>query len=269
MISLPELLVYRYRIPVKNVKRKRIYQFSDTHLSLWDEFSSKEEKERAIVRTADWNRGRFSFARSFGEPCGEMQSLPAETFFLELLESSKAADALIMAGDIVDFYSDANARFLAKALKDYPIPYIPLCGNHDEPEKLPAGHPYKPAEKSVQKIDLGNMTILGFNDSGRVITKAQIEILKDTLREEKPILITMHIPIMTECGDDYYYLNYEGCPDENRKFVELIGKNANKIIAVICGHLHGLGVSDLCPGLTQYVSSQGLIGSLSVYEIGE
>lgn len=266
---MSELLVYRYRIPTKNVRLKRIYQFSDTHLSLWDELSSDDEIEKASARTADWDKGRFAFARSFGEPCGEAQALPAEIFFEKLLEKSKEADALIMAGDIIDFHTDSNTRLMERLLKEYPIPYIPLCGNHDEPEKLPTGHPYKPAEKSVQKMDLGDMTILGFDDSKRTITKAQIEILKNTLREGKPILIAMHIPIMMECGDDYYYLNYEGCPDENREFVELIQENADKIIAVTCGHLHGLRVSDLCPGLTQYVSSQGLIGSLSIYEIGE
>ena len=114
-----------------------------------------------------------------------------------------------------------------------------------------------------------DMTILGFDDSKRTITKAQIEILKNTLREGKPILIAMHIPIMTECGDDYYYLNYEGCPDENREFVNLIKENADKVIAVTCGHLHYSSVAELCPGVTQYVSSQGLTGSLSIYEIGE
>ena len=42
---VPELLVYNYRIVVKNVSRKKIYQFSDTHLAEWDELSSEEEKE--------------------------------------------------------------------------------------------------------------------------------------------------------------------------------------------------------------------------------
>ena len=269
MISLPELLVYRYRIPVKNVKLKRIYQFSDTHLSLWDELSSDEEKEKAAARTADWEKGRFAFAESFGEPQGESQSLPARTFFLSLLEASEEGDALIMAGDIVDFYTDCNARFLTDVLKDYSIPYIPICGNHDEPEKLPDGHPYKSALKPVQKMDLGDMVILGFDNSKRIITQEQIEILNSAFQENKPVLIAMHIPIVTEIGNDYYNLNYEGCPDENLEFLELIKDNAEKIIAVTCGHLHGIKVFNLCPGVTQYVSSQGLIGSLSAYEIGE
>ena len=78
---MPELLVYNYRIAVKNVARKKIYQFSDTHLVEWDELSSAEEKEKASARTVHWESLRFGFARSYGEPCGDAQSLPAKTFF--------------------------------------------------------------------------------------------------------------------------------------------------------------------------------------------
>lgn len=266
---MSELLIYNYRIPVENVKYKRIYQFSDTHLTCWDALSTDEEKMKVSVRSEDWMRGRFAFAKAHNEPCGDAQALPAEMFFEALLEKSKEADALIMAGDIVDFDTDGNTRLLDNALKNYPIPYLPLCGNHDEPEKLPTGHPFKAAEKAVQRLDLEDMVILGFNNSKRIITKTQIEILKSTLCEGKPVLIAMHIPIMTENGDNYYCLNYEGCPNENRMFVNLIKENADKVIAVTCGHLHYSSVAELCPGVTQYVSSQGLTGSLSIYEIGE
>lgn len=272
---MPELLVYDYRIAVKNVTRKKIYQFSDTHLVEWDELSSAEEKEKASARTEHWKSLRFGFARSYGEPCGEAQSLSAKTFFGELLEKSKEADALIMAGDIIDFDTEANTRIMEKAMNNYPVLYLSLCGNHDEPDKLPEGHPMKAAGQPVQKLDLGDMVILGFDNSQRVITAEQIGILQSTLQEDKPVLIAMHIPIMTEgnwellqkCGE-YFQLNYEGCPEENIQFIETIRENADKVIAVTCGHLHFNNVSEICPGVMQYVSSQGLIGSLSVYEIG-
>ena len=49
---MEQLRVHNYRIPVKHVKRKRIYQFSDTHLTCWDGLSSAEEKEKASLRMA-------------------------------------------------------------------------------------------------------------------------------------------------------------------------------------------------------------------------
>ncbi len=273
---MPQLLTYYYRISVPNVKRKRIYQFSDTHLTEWDDLSSEEEKKRASDRTIDWMRGRVAFAQAHGEPCGEEQSLPAKQIFQMLLEKAKEADALIMAGDIIDFDTDGNTRLLAHAMKDYPIPYMPLRGNHDEPEKLPEGHPMKAAGLPVQKLDLGDMVILGFDNSQRSISYEQIKILQETLQEGKPVLIAMHIPFATEgnrekmqsCGE-YFQLNYDGCPKENLIFMETIRDNAENIIAVTCGHLHFINVSELCPGVTQYVTSQGLTGSLSVYDIGE
>ncbi len=266
------LLIHTYRIVVRNVKRKKIYQFSDTHLTEWDAWSSEEEKQKALTRSCDWMRGRFAFARAYNEPCGEAQALPAKCFFEMLLEESKKADVLIMAGDIIDFHTEGNARLLENALKNHPVPYLLLRGNHEELDYLPMGHPMKSAGEPVQKLNLGDMIILGFDDADRVITNKQIDVLKETLQQEKPVLISMHIPILTEGNapkDNYFYLNYEGCPKENLIFIRLIRENADKIIAVTCGHLHGIGVSEICPSVTQYVSSQGLIGSLSIFDIGE
>ena len=134
----------------------------------------------------------------------------------------------------------------------------------------------KSAGEPVQKLDLGDMVILGFDNSRRVITQEQISRLQRELEEGKQILIAMHIPIMTQGNWDklqrsgeYFQLNYVGCPKENLEFIETIRCHSEQIIAVTCGHLHGLDVSEVCPGVTQYVSSQGLIGSLSVYDIGE
>ena len=56
---------------------------------------------------------------------------------------------------------------------------------------------------------------------------------------------------------------------EVAKSISIIKENADKVIAVTCGHLHYRSIAELCPGVTQYVSSQGLTGSLSIYEIGE
>lgn len=273
---MANLLQNIIRIPVKNVKPKRIYQFSDTHLVEWDDLSSQDETVRASARTARWEKLRFEFASHYGEPCGQAQSLPAKTFFYELLETCKGGDALIMAGDIIDFDTHCNTRILDLALKDYPVPFVAVCGNHDEPDKLPEGHPMKAAGAPVQKLDLGDMVILGFDNSQRVITKAQNQAFQQALNEGKPVLVAMHIPIMTEgnwdklqyCGE-YFQLNYEGCPEENLQFIEMIKANADQIIAVTCGHLHFLNQSEICPGVVQYVSSQGIIGSYSIYEIGE
>ena len=269
---MSELLLHRYRIPVKHVKRKTICQFSDTHLTCWDAQSTEEEKQSACKRTEDWERGRLSFAKAFAEPWEGDAYLSAEAYFCSLLQCSKEADALIMAGDIIDFHTEGNSRFLHTALQDYPAPYMAVCGNHDEPDRLPEGHPMKAAGQPVQTLDLGDMVIFGLNNSGRIITREQLKMLKNTLQAPKPVLIAMHIPVLTEGTapqDDYFHINYDGCPRENLEFIQIIQAHAQQIIGVMCGHLHGLQVSQIAPGVRQYVSSQGLMGNLSVYDIGE
>jgi hypothetical protein len=89
------------------------------------------------------------------------------------------------------------------------------------------------------------------------------------------VVIAMHVPIQVEGNqaharcDDYFRLNHAEAPQENLEFIDLIRKNAGKIVAVVAGHLHFLNTCELAPGLTQYVSSQGLLGNLNRYVIGE
>ena len=86
----------------------------------------------------------------------------------------------------------------------------------------------------------------------------------------------MHVPFSTPenrdlligCGE-YFRLDHPQAGPEVEQFRELIRENAGKIIAVMAGHLHFGNVSELVPGVMQYVSSQGILGNINRYEIGE
>ena len=119
------------------------------------------------------------------------------------------------------------------------------------------------------------MVILGLDDSQRAVNAGQLETLKRLLCGEKPLLILMHVPfstpenraILEECGE-YFRLDHPQATPEAEVFRELIRENAHKIVAVMAGHLHFGNVSELVPGVTQYVSSQGILGNINRYEIG-
>ena len=125
-------------------------------------------------------------------------------------------------------------------------------------------------------MDLGDLTVLGFDDSTRVITPAQLAALKAALAGHKPLVILLHIPfavaenaaLLRGCGE-YFMLNYDGCPAENTEFVQLITRHPHRIAAVLAGHLHFHHTCPIADGLTQYVSSQGMTGHVNRYVIGE
>ncbi len=263
-------------IPVKNVEKKVIYHFSDSHFTEWDNDSSEAEREEAIKNTENWEKTRSWFCKVSGEGYGELQQQPPMEHFNNLLNLSATGDALVMAGDILDYISGGNLRTLDKALKGFEKPFLSVCGNHEVSAEIPEGFIFSCVKNEIQVLSLGDMIIVGIDNSKRTISRAQIDFIKEKINEGLPILIVMHIPIMTDenheklsNSGEYFQLNYDGCPAENIEFVNLLKDNSDKFIAVLAGHLHYSNTSVIANSLTQYVTGQGITGNINKYIIGE
>ncbi len=273
---MDHLIVHEYRIRIKGVKPKILYHFSDVHLCLADDLSTPEERSRAQERTSSWREERLQFARHHGEPCEKEHQLEATEHLEHLLQAVTAdGDALVIAGDLFDFVNGAAARAYEKLFSDLPIPHLFVCGNHEPKRAIPDGCALAEIKRPVQLIELDDLILVGLDDSERAITQEQLDALRALLAQDKPLIVAMHIPIQTEHNhahracDDYFRLNYPDAPAENAAFIELIRQNPDRIAAVLTGHLHFLNTCELAPGLTQYVSSQGVLGNLNRYVIGE
>lgn len=273
---MEQLIIHEYHIRIKGVKRKILYQFSDVHLCLADADSTPRDRERAEARTQSWREERLQFAKGHGEACGEELQIPAEEHLAHLLKAvAKDGDALVIAGDLFDFVNEASARAYDRYFADFTVPHLFVCGNHEPKKDIPDGYAMASIKQPVQIMDLGDLTIVGFDDSDRTITPEQLAALQRLLAQGKPLIIAMHIPIQAEGNeahekcDDYFRLNYPGAPRENLAFIDLIRQNADKIAAVLTGHLHFLNTYEIAPGLVQYVSSQGILGNLNRFVIGE
>ena len=273
---MSKVLVHEYNIKIKGVSPKIIYQFSDVHLNLADELSSPEEVEDTQNRIVNWHRIREKFTTRFSEPYGDDQRLEAEEHFENLVaEAKKDGDALVITGDVFDHLNCAHLRFFEKRFADLGIPYVFACGNHEYVNDIPRDSALAEIARPVQELDLGDVLIMALENSQRLITREQIDALKARLAEDKPIIVAMHVPIQAEHNEihktcsEYFRLNYEGCPAENLEFIDLLYKNTGKIAAILAGHLHFLNVCELAPGLTQYVSTQGITGNINRIVIGE
>ncbi len=272
---MEKLLVHTYEIPVKGVSKKIIYQFNDVHLALCDEMSDEAETEAAKAKTSDWERDREIFAGMYSEPYGEMQKVKATTHFENMIEEAKNGDALLLAGDIIDYANGANTRFLDDILGSLSVPYMYVAGNHEPVETLPDNKIFSEVKKPIQIIEFDDMVILGVDNSKREITSEQNETVEKILKSGKPTLVLMHVPIMTSANEEllmrrgpYFRLNHDEAPEENQRFIETIKENAQNVIAVLAGHLHFGNISEICENVTQYVSSQGLTGNINRYVIG-
>ena len=131
-------------------------------------------------------------------------------------------------------------------------------------------------KKPVQILELEDLVLLGLDNSRRQIIPEQTQALRALLEGEKPLLIAMHVPIMAEsncavlepCGD-YFRLNHSEADEETLAFIHLLASRPDRVLAVLAGHLHFCCTGEIAPGITQYVSSQGILGNINRYEIGE
>ena len=273
---MSNIILHEYRIPVPGMRRRIIYQFSDVHLCLADQLSTPADCATAAERTQFWLSGRLSFAKHHQEPHDESAPIAAITYFEDMMQAAaKDGDALVITGDLFDQISPADIRWYEKRFASLPFPHLFVGGNHEPLTSIPDQGAIARIKSPLQLLDLGDMLIAGFHNADRIITQKQLDALRVLIAQPKPVVIAMHIPIQiagnvqhANC-DDYFRLNHAQAPQENWEFIDLLRQNAGKIVAVLTGHLHFLNTCELAPGLTQYVCSQGLLGNLNRYVIGD
>ena len=105
------IVVHNFKIKAKGTSKKVFYQISDSHLTVYDELSSEEDKNWATKQTGAWLKTRAYLAKEHGEAFNDM-SKSSKEYFENAIAEVKNADALILSGDICDYISDANMRLL-------------------------------------------------------------------------------------------------------------------------------------------------------------
>lgn len=269
------LTITRYEIPVKGVKKKTICHFSDVHLTVYDDLSTPDEREKAIADTQGWVDTRRFFAEKYGFPTGEAQMADSRVQFARLLALANTADAAVITGDVMNNVTPADIRATEAGFASLQVPFIAVCGNHEQAKKLPDGMLLSVMKQPVSVVDLGDLQLVGVDNSNRVITPAQLAQVTALLSSEKPTVIALHVPMLTSgnyaavygCGEYFRMNDFDGCPPENDLFRSLV--STAPVVAVLSGHLHFPCVSEIANGVVQYGVSQGITGNVHLYTIGE
>ena len=269
------MIVKNISIPFKGIKKKTICHFSDLHLTAFDDLSSNEEKERAINQTDYWMGMKRNFAVGNNEPFGEDEMRDTVKQTDDLFCLAAKADAVVATGDLIDYINGANIRLLEKKFSKLKVPFVFVRGNHEADLELPEESVLSIINEPVQRVDLGDMQIIGIDNTNRTITRSQLNTIEKLLGK-KPSVIAMHVPILTKqnhdtlikCGEYFRMNEYEGCPPENQDFIDLISAPKSNVIAVLTGHRHFGNISEINNGVFQYGVSQGLTGNAQLFTIG-
>lgn len=251
-------------------KTYTLIQFTDVHVVTYDLTSDDHQTiEKAKENERIWMQLRLDFAKKYNDTYDSNNLLSSKDCLKHLIDytNSSSPDLVLLTGDIIDYYSPSNYDYLRKSVKNLSSPYVFSCGNHETPSEHFESICKENCDYSQFEFD--DFMVISLNNSNRKIKSSQLNNLKMTLGKEKPILLAMHIPIMTSYNqhefsqlDDYFSMKYNDCDAVTTEFIQLVS-TSNLIKAVFCGHIHGSLISKIAPHKHQYCCSSGLIGHVN------
>jgi predicted MPP superfamily phosphohydrolase len=247
-----------------------LIQISDVHAVTFDH---RQDDDEAIAKARGqekvWMRQRLDFAKKFQEAYDSSALYPSTECLRQLLDyaNENHPNLVLLTGDIVDYYSPTNYDFLETSIRSLKSPYLFSCGNHESPTDPFQGICH--GNVDFQTVDLGEFMVVSIHNAKRKIKPDQLSALEDLLQTNKPLILTMHIPMMTEYNtaeftqlDSYYSMKYNDCDETTSQFIRLVA-SSDAVKVVFCGHTHGSIASLIAPNKIQYCCSSGLIGHVN------
>lgn len=173
------------------------------------------------------------------------------------------ADAFLLGGDIIDTPSPSNLEWLEEQLAGLDMPYLYVNGNHDwtypweymtdtgKEAYLPLLAPYMGGNTAIHSLDLGEITVVGIDDSTNQVNGDVFPEYEQLLQEGKPVVVVAHVPFMTqsvlgrarEVWNSPVVIgagNYGGIyPNEDsEKFEAVTTSPYSPVELVLAGHVH-------------------------------
>ena len=236
---------------VEGLEREYTLLFlTDTHVIIPDQNASAQAAENEQARTPMFLH--------------EPGVTPAEQFpeWVRYANEIKA-DAFLLGGDIIDTPSPSNLEWLEEQLAGLDMPYLYVNGNHDwtypweymtdtgKETYLPLLAPYMDGNTAIHSLDLGEITVVGIDDSTNQVNGDVFPEYERLLQEGKPVVVVAHVPFMTqsvlgrarEVWNSPVVIgagNYGGIyPNEDsEKFEAVTTSSDSPVELVLAGHVH-------------------------------
>lgn len=268
-------------IPIEGLQNDyQLCFINDLHIIAPDDEVSTENQETVRQRYEE------VFKTSTGEHSSELwNKMPAKINELN-------PDYVILGADMVDYVSKANIEALKNGMEQINQEIMYLRADHDY------GRNYNPQltqddinqlEKSIDENseifckDLGEILIVGINNSTSQISENALKKLKEIFAKEKPIILATHVPFNSKVDNTLAEKSKKVWQDRNltwdqsgtfytadkntKEFLNLLYAENSPVKAVLAGHLHFKHTGKINENITQYVfdaSYQGKIGILHI-----
>lgn len=218
-----------------------------------------------VVNTSDDTEQIAANAAERGQQFIDAEGVASSVQFSAWMEyaTEQQVDAVLLGGDIIDFPSTGLLEHLQKNLNTLEMPYIYTLGNHDwtypweymtekgKAKYLPLLEPMMKGNTVIQRLDMGEFIVVAVDNSAGQVNDAALEAYAEILAEEKPTIVLVHVPFMTQSvltkarevwssGVVIGGGNYGGIypNDVSTAFVEMTTAADSPVVAVLAGHVH-------------------------------
>lgn len=254
-------------IKIPGVKREyHFLQIADVHIAYAKEDESEEDKAVAQKETKAWSSEGVT---------------PLETWKLMedyVQEEEKNIDALLIAGDCLDYFSVSNFELLKEKIEALPTEVLYTPGNHElavftgnQPRIGQVYHEYYDVVMSGDADfwvrDYGDFLMIGINNADKNITRDQLDQFKEQIARKIPIVLLIHIPIQTEAvldaieqtwGFRNMYFIFEAndeASEASKEFSRIVRSAESNVAAILAGHIHAAHEGEFAPGRMQYTAA--------------
>ena len=201
-------------------------------------------------------------------------------------------DGVVLDGDMIDFFSQANLDCLMEGLKEIEAPAMYLRADHDLASWYSDTLTSKEISKkekavwemdSVMVQDYDEFLVVGINNNTSQISKKGLKKIKEVWQQGKPVILAMHVPLQSQLSDDLDKASKEAWQDRaliwgnkdcyyepnerTQEFLDMVFAEGSPVVAVIGAHLHFAHEDQLNDKIVQYVfdaSYKGTVGVITV-----
>ena len=253
----------------------KLLHISDIHLAEWDVDCTPEEIAYGKEATASWEKGRFNFARAFGDSVDEVHVIPLHGYLQKWIELANEIkpDVILCTGDLMERITSPNLRCLKEMLPRFEAPFLWVRGNHDGGEESEY-IPFMGEHPAWQVFRLGKLKLILLDNSKKEITADQLAHLREEAEDGCLPVLAAHIPIRTEENDavmakvgEYFTIAKDGAVPDTRAFLEYITAPECPISLFLCGHVHGCMISQYAEGKTQLTATSTMLGGGNIIRL--
>lgn len=206
--------------------------------------------------------------------------------------NKREIDAVLMGGDIIDYYSDANAEYLYRYMEQLEMPYIFTLGNHewfspwdeDVSEESVLYELFQGRNEAFQILEYKDFVICAIDNEAYDVSEQSLAAMREWLNanSDKPMILLAHVPFYTEQNRSLLETSVslwnqalvigtgEGTRDTtavSREFMELILNDESPVVAIFTGDNHFYHKGNLTDSIVQWVGAPAYAGDGMIIKV--